>query len=61
MAATPVLLRPEHITLICDLPPIHEDPFDRALMAQAIVEDFTLVTTGRAIAQYAKGRFSVIH
>ena len=30
----------------------HQDPFDRALIAQAIVEDLTLVTTDAIVARY---------
>ena len=60
LAATPLPLRPNHITEICNLPPIHQDPFDRALIAQATVEDLTLVTTGGAIAEYAGERFRVL-
>ena len=60
LAATPLPLRPNHITEICNLPPIHQDPFDRALIAQATVEDLTLVTTDEAIAEYAGERFRVL-
>ena len=35
-----------------DLPPHHADPFDRLLVAQALVEKATLVTHDRAIAPY---------
>lgn len=34
------------------LPPIHRDPFDRILIAQASVEDLTLLTSDATIAQY---------
>ena len=34
------------------LPPIHKDPFDRILVAQAIVEGITLLTTDSLVAQY---------
>ncbi|MGH9638907.1 MAG: type II toxin-antitoxin system VapC family toxin [Bryobacteraceae bacterium] len=30
LAAKPLHYKPEHIAAICDLPPIHRDPFDRA-------------------------------
>jgi PIN domain nuclease of toxin-antitoxin system len=56
----PLLLHPHHIAAICDLPPIHQDPFDRALIAQAIEEDLTLLTTDRVIPRYASKRFRVI-
>ena len=53
LAATTLVLRPEHIAGVCSLPPIHKDPFDRVLIAQATVEDLTLVTTADVIPQYA--------
>ncbi len=34
------------------LPPIHRDPFDRLLRAQATVEGMTLVTSDRTLASY---------
>lgn len=35
------------------LPPIHKDPFDRILLAQAISEGITLLTDDSQLAQYA--------
>ena len=32
--------------------PIHKDPFDRILIAQAMVEGITLLTADAAIAKY---------
>ena len=34
------------------LPPIHHDPFDRMLMAQALADDLTLVTADETIRSY---------
>lgn len=34
------------------LPPIHRDPFDRMLVAQAMLEDLTLVTADPQIPKY---------
>jgi PIN domain nuclease of toxin-antitoxin system len=34
------------------LPPIHRDPFDRVLIAQACVEGITLLTDDATVAQY---------
>ena len=42
----------EHIKNIIDLPLIHRDPFDRMFIAQAKVEDMTLVTCDQYIPQY---------
>jgi PIN domain nuclease of toxin-antitoxin system len=41
-----------HARAIAQLPPIHRDPFDRMLVAQAIVEGFHLVTRDPLVAQY---------
>jgi PIN domain nuclease of toxin-antitoxin system len=41
-----------HVVAIESLPPIHKNPFDRLLVAQATVEGITLVTTDSALAQY---------
>lgn len=42
----------EHAVAIDVLPPIHKDPFDRILVAQAMVEGITLLTTDSLVAQY---------
>lgn len=42
----------EHITRLTDLPFIHRDPFDRLLIAQAIAEDYTIITVDKYIKQY---------
>ena len=34
------------------LPPLHGDPFDRMLIAQALLEDLVLVTVDRSFAEY---------
>jgi len=60
LAATPLFLRPEHVAAVFRLPPIHKDPFDRMLIAQATVEGLTLVTTDGKIARYASDRLHVI-
>jgi len=41
-----------HVVAIDSLPPIHKDPFDRLLVAQATVEGITLLTADSAVAQY---------
>jgi PIN domain nuclease of toxin-antitoxin system len=60
LAATPLVLRSGHVSEIRSLPDIHHDPFDRILIAQAIAEDFTLVTTDGDIPRYAAGRFRIV-
>lgn len=42
----------EHAVEIDALPPIHRDPFDRILIAQAMVEGNTLITADEIVAQY---------
>jgi PIN domain nuclease of toxin-antitoxin system len=42
----------EHAVATADLPPIHKDPFDRMLLAQAHVEGATLITSDEVVAQY---------
>jgi len=45
-------LTSSHSLAVITLPPIHQDPFDRILIAQAISENITLLTSDRRIAQY---------
>jgi PIN domain nuclease of toxin-antitoxin system len=42
----------QHAVALSSLPPIHKDPFDRILIAQAMVEGITLLTADRVISQY---------
>jgi PIN domain nuclease of toxin-antitoxin system len=42
----------EHAVAVSGLPPIHKDPFDRLLVAQATVEGITLLTADEAVARY---------
>lgn len=42
----------EHAVTVVTLPPIHKDPFDRLLVAQAIVEGITLLTADIQVAKY---------
>jgi PIN domain nuclease of toxin-antitoxin system len=42
----------EHVVAIEGLPPIHKDPFDCVLLAQAQVEGITLLTADPTLAQY---------
>lgn len=41
-----------HAAAIRTLPPIHRDPFDRLLIAQAISESLNLVTSDATLARY---------
>jgi PIN domain nuclease of toxin-antitoxin system len=46
-------VRFNHAELVRMLPPLHRDPFDRMLVAQALVEGLTLVTGDEQVAAYA--------
>ncbi|WP_206953917.1 type II toxin-antitoxin system VapC family toxin [Trinickia acidisoli] len=41
-----------HVLSLKGLAPLHRDPFDRMLVAQAIAEGIALVTTDPLVAQY---------
>jgi PIN domain nuclease of toxin-antitoxin system len=42
----------EHALAVDALPPLHRDPFDRILVAQAAVEGMVLVTADPAVLRY---------
>jgi len=42
----------EHAAFVATMPPIHKDPFDRLLVAQANIEGITLMTADEQIARY---------
>jgi PIN domain nuclease of toxin-antitoxin system len=43
----------DHALAMDGLPRLHKDPFDRILIAQAIVEGITLLTADPLVAQYS--------
>jgi PIN domain nuclease of toxin-antitoxin system len=45
-------VRGVHATALDGLPPLHQDPFDRMLVVQAAVENLTLLTADKLVAQY---------
>lgn len=47
-----LVIRSEHVLAVDLLPLIHKDPFDRILIAQAQVENVTLLTTDDQVARY---------
>ena len=49
-SALPISL--DHVLAIAALPEVHRDPFDRIMIAQAQVENMTIVTSDRQIARY---------
>jgi len=60
LAAMPLPITPTHIDRVSDLPPIHRDPFDRMLIAQAIAENCLLLTTDREILKYKTKHLQVL-
>ena len=44
----------EHAIAVGALPPLHKDPFDRILIAQARVEEITLLTADSTVASYGE-------
>ena len=49
---TPLQINFDHAELAGKLPDIHKDPFDRMLIAQAMIEKLTLVTRDKVIPGY---------
>lgn len=49
-----------HVLTVASMPPIHKDPFDRILIAQATAEELELVTTDGEIPRYASTRLRVV-
>lgn len=45
-------VRWNHALALFRLPPIHRDPFDRLLVAQAVTDDLTLISADQYITQY---------
>lgn len=49
----------DHALALAQLPPLHRDPFDRLLVAQARAEGMRLVTADDQVAQYGEGILAV--
>ena len=45
-------IRASHVSALTRLPDLHRDPFDRILIAQAVAEGMTLLTSDEQIAAY---------
>jgi PIN domain nuclease of toxin-antitoxin system len=45
-------IRPAHISVLAGLPPIHKDPFDRLLVAQAVSEGLIIITSDERVCDY---------
>jgi PIN domain nuclease of toxin-antitoxin system len=49
---TELALRMPHVSQLGSLPPLHRDPFDRMLVAQAQEENLTIVTADALVRSY---------
>ncbi len=47
-----ITLTTDHAMGVGSLPLLHKDPFDRLLIAQALIEGVTLLTSDRMVSQY---------
>ncbi len=54
-----LVISSEHAAFVVNLPPIHKDPSDRILIAQAIVEGISLLTSDTLVGQYSGPIFMV--
>lgn len=49
----------EHVLAVESLPPMHKDPFDRLLLAQARTEGMILLTVDASVSQYKESVLTV--
>ncbi|MDP9461407.1 MAG: type II toxin-antitoxin system VapC family toxin [Actinomycetota bacterium] len=52
LGVTPLPVTWQDTTAVSALPPLHRDPFDRLLVAQARRHDLVLATADRLVTQY---------
>lgn len=52
LAAQLLSIELKHIGRLYDLPPAHRDPFDRIIIAQALTEGMTIVSTDTVFRSY---------
>lgn len=57
---TELVVTSEHVLQVDRLPPLHKDPFDRLLIAQAQTEALLLVTVDRMVVQYQDAVLSAL-
>jgi PIN domain nuclease of toxin-antitoxin system len=53
IGASALPIEHSHALAVAELEPLHRDPFDRLLVAQAQALDVTILTADTAVAQYA--------
>lgn len=49
---TELVVTGAHAVAVTTLPPVHKDPFDRLLVAQAQIEGMTLLTVDEVVGRY---------
>lgn len=47
-----LVLTSQHVLAVSKMEPLHGDPFDRVLIAQAMTEGLTLITSDNLLAEY---------
>ena len=47
-----LIVQADHVLAVADLPPLHKDPFDRLLLAQAKSEGILFLTADKTLARY---------
>ncbi|UGS35431.1 type II toxin-antitoxin system VapC family toxin [Capillimicrobium parvum] len=52
IGAQPISIEHGHVLAVAALPRLHRDPFDRVLVAQALVLDATLTTADEVLTRY---------
>ena len=52
LRTSPLPISDEHALRTGELPPHHRDPFDRLIVAQTQLEDVSILTADRQLAQY---------
>jgi PIN domain nuclease of toxin-antitoxin system len=60
LSALPLQILPNYIESLSTLAPIHQDSFDRIIIAFAHAESLTLITADCELAQYASERLAII-
>ena len=55
MAIAELPVTGRHAEALAALPPVHKDPFDRLLVAQAMAEPLVLLTNDAVLAEYGRG------
>ncbi len=60
MGARILHVKREHVELVASLPEHHHDPFDRMIIAQAIVENLTVVSSDERFPDYKPAGLRVL-